>query len=601
MIALAFLHAGECSAIASASVNASPNLKGVVVDATSGEPLARVRVRVDGAAKETVTNEMGQFEFDDLEPGEHTIAAETVGYRLRTERVQIVHDRATEVTIALTGDAVRLNESVTVTASDPFTPTIPSSPSGTQLGAAEIRNLSSVLLDDPIRSMSTLPGVMAPDDNRSSFAVRGAPFQHVGVFLDDVPIRTPSHAFGASIGDGFSISLLNAEVLGGMTLLSVAPPPAYAGEIGAAVAAETRDGSRDKPLFHASLSLLDTNLLAEGPLGSSDEKRGSWFLAYRKSYINIRRKQTGGQQQSGLTFTDVQGKLTYDLSPKNTVSIHVLTGSDGFNADNSTLSEHFRGPNTVGASTGSTDLIKANWRMTPTSALIISTTSAFQRAREDERSQIDSELASSHYADASAQTNVTWSLGGANGATPLRAGYAVHRSSDHGTSALALFENPIFNSDNAYSGNAVFQYAYLQQEWTSGSGRVHLTGGLRWQSNSRVSTQPVLPFVSSAFQLNADSKIELGWGRYAQFPEIDMIELAASPLSPERSTHYVAAFEHRLDPQTRIRIEAYDRENTDVLDVPDIYPRLQGGQVVWPTTVPLWKNAYDGYSRGVQV
>ena len=259
---------------------AGTHLKGIVVDASTAERLARVRLRLDNAGRDTVTNDVGEFTFDDLEPGEHTLVAETVGYRVRTEHVVIVAGQTAQVTIALTGDAVRLNERVTVTAGDPFTPVIPASPSETRLGAAEIRNLSSVLLDDPMRSLGTLPGVSAPDDNRASFAVRGAPFQHVGVYLDGVPIRTPAHTFGATLGDGFSISLLNDQVLDSMTLLSIAPPPEFAGAIGAALVADTRDGSRDKPLFRGSVSLLDTNLLGEGPL--TGDKRGSWFVAFMR-------------------------------------------------------------------------------------------------------------------------------------------------------------------------------------------------------------------------------------------------------------------------------------------------------------------------------
>src|SRR5437016_1759095 len=124
---------------------AGTRLKGIVVDASTAERLARVRLRLDNAGRDTVTNAVGEFAFDDLEPGEHTLVAETVGYRLHTEHVVVVANQTTEVTIALTGDAVRLNESVTVTASDPFTPVISASPSETRLGAAEIRNLSSVL------------------------------------------------------------------------------------------------------------------------------------------------------------------------------------------------------------------------------------------------------------------------------------------------------------------------------------------------------------------------------------------------------------------------------------------------------------------------
>jgi hypothetical protein len=418
-------------------------LKGVVVDASGGERLARVRIRLDGASHETVTNNVGEFVFDDLEPGEHTLVVETVGYRLHTERVVIVADRTTEVSIALTGDAVRLNESVTVTATgDPFTPTIPASPAETRLDAAEIRNLSSVLLDDPMRSLSMLPGVSAPDDNRTSFAVLGAPFQHVGVYLDAVPIRTPAHTFGASLGDGFSISLLNDQVLDSMTLLAVAPPPPFAGEIGAAVAAETRDGTRDKPLFRGSISLLDTNLLGEGPLTA--DKRGSWFVAVRKSYINLKREQsTTGQQQSGLTFTDAQAKVTYDLSPANTLSVHVLAGSDGYNAGAQTTSqEHgLLGPNSVETSTGGNSVIKTNWRLTPNKTLVISTTAAYQYARDEDRSATSDLLASSRYTDTSAQTAITWSP---SGTRRFRGGDAVHRASDTGMSWWALIEIPVF-------------------------------------------------------------------------------------------------------------------------------------------------------------
>src|SRR5262249_10472123 len=95
----------------------------------------------------------------------------------------------------------------------------------------------------------------------------------------------------------------------------------------------------------------------------------------------------------------------------------------------------------------------------------------------------------------------------------------------------------------------------------------------------------------------------LGWGRYAQSPEIEATALPAprTALLPQRSTHAVAAFEGRLDARTRLRIEAFAREDRDVIDAPDIYPHLSGRSTTWPATVPRWTNAYDGYSRGVEV
>ncbi|HUC75584.1 MAG TPA: TonB-dependent receptor [Vicinamibacterales bacterium] len=578
-------------------------LAGTVSDASSGERLARVRIRIDGTSRETVTNDRGEFTFDDVAPGEHTLIAETVGYRLDREQVLVSTRQTTTVAIALTGDTVRLSEDVTVKA-DPFVSVVPGSPSQIRIGAAEIRNLSSVLLDDPMRSMSTLPGVTSPDDFHAEFSVRGAPFARIGVYLDDVPLRAPTHSF-AGLGDGYSISALNDQLLGGMTLMSAAPPPAFGGTIGASMAADTRDGSRDKTSFHASVGVSDVNVVGEGPL--TTDKRGSWFVAARRSHLAYVTRQLGGNGSESVTFQDVQGKTTYDVTPQHTLSLHVLAGTNSYESGaqdtpstaDVPAAKRF-GPNPVFGSTGSTDLVKANWRYTPASTIVLSTTAVYQHTQDEADSQTNVALASSQYSDAGGQANLTWAW---RSGSPLRVGFAAHRSSENGTSYLSLLEDPIWRAANAYQGTAHSLNAYAEQEWESLAGRLRLTGGLRWQRNSRIDEQPILPFASAMFQLTRQSKIEFGWGHYAQFPEIDMIELARAnaPLSPQTSTHYVAAFERRLGPQTRLRVEAYAREDRNVLDAPDLYPRLQAGGVTWPTSVPRWTNAYDGYSRGVEV
>ena len=597
------------------SAQEGSRITGVVVDANGGERLARVRIRLDAAASETVTNDAGEFVFDHVSADEHTLLVETVGYRLHRTTVVASADKPTEVTLALTADAVRINESVTVSA-DPFVSSVaavPSSPSQMQLGAAEIRALSSVLLDDPMRSMSSMPGVSVPDDFHAEFTVRGAPFARVGVFLDDVPMRAPTHTFGG-LGDGYSISALNDQVLQSMTLLPAAPPPSFGGTTGAAVVTETRDGSRDRTVFHASVGLSDVNLLAEGPLSS--DKRGAWFVTARKSHLSYVMNQMGGSSDAKVVFKDVQGKLTYDLTPKHTVSLHVLAGDSRFDAGVVANSPFAAGPTNTPAAgppqgdkgrftnvpltSGSTSLTKANWRFIPGSTLVVNTTVAYQRGQDDAESREGDALASSRHADISGRTTASWFR---TPAAPLRVGYEVRRTDDSGTSYLSLYENPAFRAANVYGGRSLSQNAFAEQQWASPSGRLRLTGGLRWQANDQVDDDAVLPFLSSSIQVGAASKVELGWGQYAQSPSLEMTMLAqtGSRLTAERSTHYVAAFEHRLDSQTRFRIEAYARENTNVFDTPDIYPRLQAGTVTWPASAARWTNAYDGYSRGVEV
>ena len=61
------------------------SVTGIVVDTASGERLARVRVRLDDDERETTTNDLGEFAFDNVAAGNHTLMVETVGYRRHRE------------------------------------------------------------------------------------------------------------------------------------------------------------------------------------------------------------------------------------------------------------------------------------------------------------------------------------------------------------------------------------------------------------------------------------------------------------------------------------------------------------------------------------
>jgi hypothetical protein len=563
-------------------------LTGIVLDANGGERLARVQVRIERLNRQTTTNADGRFAFQDLPSGDYVMIVETVGYRLRRQRVTVPAD----VSVPLTPDTGGITETVTVTA-DPFVRAVAASPSQTTLPGNDIRNLSGVLVDDPMRALSNLPGVSVPNDYYASFSVRGAPFSQVGIYLDDVRVRAPMHGFGGAF-DGYSISALNDQVLADMTLIPTALTPAYADTIGAAVVANTRDGSRVKPSFRASVGMSDVNALGEGPLAGD---RGSWLFAARKSYLGNVIRRLGGNAAEVLAFDDVQGKLTLDLTPRSTLSMHLLAGDTSYKsgADDLTV-----GPDTPFGSSGANSLFTLNWRYTPTDRIVLNATGAYARDRFDVESQSVSALAASHYTELTTQGSVAW-FWHAN--DPLRAGYSTHRFSDHGVSSAALFESPTLHSLNAYRGTAIVQNAFAQQEWSALDAKVHLAAGLRWQRHDGIASSPILPYGSMSVQLSPASRLDFGYGQYAQFPELDQIALSTlgSPLKPQRATHYVAGFERKLDAQTRIRIEAFDRETRDLLDMPTIYPGLIDGRVTWPSSLPRWSNGLRGYSRGVEV
>jgi hypothetical protein len=72
----------------------------------------------------------------------------------------------------------------------------------TDLTAEEVRQTSTVLADDPFRSIQTLPGVSAAgnDDFLAQLSVMGVQYQKVGIYIDGILV--PSPFYGVDVTEG---------------------------------------------------------------------------------------------------------------------------------------------------------------------------------------------------------------------------------------------------------------------------------------------------------------------------------------------------------------------------------------------------------------
>src|SRR6185436_1671618 len=118
--------------------------------------------------------------------------------------------------------------------------------------------------------------------------------------------------------------------------------------------------------------------------------------------------------------------------------------------------------------------------------------------------------------------------------------------------------------------------AYLQQSFARASGHVHFTAGLRQDENTASPVEITSPYMSASFDPRPRTHVQLDWGQYGQFPELNQSfsTFARGSLLPERATHYELALEERLDERTRLRLEFYDRQDRDLLARPALFPRL---------------------------
>jgi hypothetical protein len=274
MLAVALLAAAPLAAEESP---ASVTLHGRVLDAGTGEPIAKPLVSIHDQKATAVTDGSGRFSLS-VAAGPVEIVVATVGYGVE-RRVVEAASQTDELEIRLSQEALRRAEEVAVTTA-PFEPVDPAAPAAQVLAGTELENLASVLVDDPLRSVQSLPGVVAGDDFDATFAARGLGFANVGLYIDGVLMNAPFHTI-RDVNDGYSLTLVNGDVAESVSLVSGGAPAPYGHRLGPVLAMKTREGSREQ--FHGRASLAATGLSGtlDGPIDTAGKT--SWLLSARKS------------------------------------------------------------------------------------------------------------------------------------------------------------------------------------------------------------------------------------------------------------------------------------------------------------------------------
>ena len=105
--ALALLLMGFADA---ARAQQTGTITGVVTDATSGQTLESVLVRLDGAESGVLSNPGGRYIFAGVPAGEHTVTATLLGYEEKQVQVTVVAGQTAVVNIEMTAGALRVQD-----------------------------------------------------------------------------------------------------------------------------------------------------------------------------------------------------------------------------------------------------------------------------------------------------------------------------------------------------------------------------------------------------------------------------------------------------------------------------------------------------------
>lgn len=571
-------------------------VRGRVLDSHGSEPLALVQVQLSDTAFAAVSGADGTFRITGVPPGNYVLQATTVGYHMVVREFTLAAGESKNFDIVLTSSMARRTDSVEVSAAT-FEAETQTSAAAITLEGQERKNLASVLADDPLRAVQSLPGVTSNNDFSSEFSMRGAPFNRIGLFLDGVLLHAPFHTTDGQADNG-SLTIFNGDMVDDMTLYQGAWPVRYSDRTAGILAVETREGDREEMHVRLSASASNAGVLAEGPWGKS--KRGSWMVAFRKSYLQyiLNRIDFGDQAPMAFGFTDGQARLSYDLTPRHNLTLSYLEGASSV--------DRSQWHDTLGASAVMTSgfrftLLNLGSRYTPSQHVLITNHLAWSRERGEVANRDNSTLSDQTYGEWAwhGDASVVWS-----GQNTLEFGGLFRRMRQDGLSSRFIYAPALTPAQDVFRGVGRRAGAYVQQSIGFASGKIRLTGGVRQDSHSVSPVQVTSPYASVSFVPRTTTRLQVDWGQYAQFPELNeyFSLFVHSRLLPERATHLEASFEQRLNDRTRLRLEVYDRQDRDLLASPLLDMRLLSNLTVSPAspTAPL-RNSERGYSRGFQV
>jgi outer membrane receptor protein involved in Fe transport len=158
-----------------------------------------------------------------------------------------------------------------------------------------------------------------------------------------------------------------------------------------------------------------------------------------------------------------------------------------------------------------------------------------------------------------------------------------------------------FQTREAYDSAATALSLYGQVRLGTSSG-FSITPGVRVDHRSLVTRTTASPWLQMLWPVTAGLAVRGGGSLHHQEPDFAEVlgTRGTRDLRPERAYHADIGVEGRLGTSGRWQVTAYDREDRDLLRLPDTELRVVNGVVLNGSVTSHYLNALDGHARGLE-
>lgn len=296
-------------------------LKGRVYNEINNESIPFANILLEGTQMGTTTDEDGQYEFEDLEPGIYNLTCSFLGFQtVYIQEITISSTSTTEIDIAMTEESALLDQ--VIVRSNRIEKSQESPLSKQTIGATEIyRNPGANR--DISRVVQILPGVATTVSFRNDLIVRGGAPNENRFYLDGIEIPNINH-FATQGSSGGPVGMINVNFIRDVDFYSGAFPANRGNTMSSVLEFQQITGNREKLGGSFMMGSSDIGLTLDGPVG----KKSSFILSVRRSYLQFLFKAL--KLPFLPTYNDFQYKHFIEFDDKNQLTIIGLGAIDDF-------------------------------------------------------------------------------------------------------------------------------------------------------------------------------------------------------------------------------------------------------------------------------
>ena len=294
-------------------------IKGVVIDKSTRQPLEFVNVLVVGLGIGASTDANGNFLITQVPPGIYRLQASFLGYKTELTPEYRVNHVTPYVQIELEEENASLNE--VVVAASPFQK-VPESPVSLRvIGLQEIEKAPGANRDIS-KVVQNYPGVaFSPIGYRNDLIVRGGGPSENRFYLDGVEIPNINH-FSTQGASGGPVGLIDADLIRSVKFYSGAFPADKGNALSSVLDFSLRDGDMERNSLKATLGASEVSLSSNGHIGN----KTSYLVSVRQSYLQALFKILGLPFLPA--YTDASFKIKTRFDSHNELTLLGLGGID---------------------------------------------------------------------------------------------------------------------------------------------------------------------------------------------------------------------------------------------------------------------------------